>query len=282
MRPFTIEEPADFLGLAAPLVRDEARNNLFLGLANIFVDEPDAYPGFHLFVVEDEGSVTAAALMTPPYRLVLADAANLDALNVLVDHLLFQGIEVPGAVGNRPTIDAFVSAWSEKARTERRLTMAQGVFRVERVVPADAPGLPRRAGPADRELIIEWLAEFGAEAMPGTDREPPEALAARVDHRLQSPTADFWMWETDDRIVSLSGHSGPTGTGIRIGPVYTPPADRGRGYASALVAAQSEWLLQHGYQQCFLYTDLANQTSNDLYIRIGYEQIAESAEYLFG
>lgn len=90
------------------------------------------------------------------------------------------------------------------------------------------------------------------------------------------------MWETDDRIVSLRGHSGPTGTGIRIGPVYTPPADRGRGYASALVAAQSEWLLQHGYQQCFLYTDLANQTSNDLYIRIGYEQIAESAEYLFG
>jgi predicted GNAT family acetyltransferase len=85
----------------------------------------------------------------------------------------------------------------------------------------------------------------------------------------------------DGEIVSLSGHSGPTPNGIRIGPVYTPPDLRGNGYATTLVARQSQWLLDNGHRYCFLYTDLANPRSNSIYQRIGYRQIAESAQYRF-
>jgi hypothetical protein len=81
--------------------------------------------------------------------------------------------------------------------------------------------------------------------------------------------------------VSLSGYSGPTPTGIRIGPVYTPPPHRRRGYATSLVAEQSRWLLERGHRSCFLFTDLSNSTSNSIYAAIGYRRVCESMEYRF-
>jgi uncharacterized protein len=56
-------------------------------------------------------------------------------------------------------------------------------------------------------------------------------------------------------------------------PVYTPPALCRRGYASACVAALSARLLTEGRRLCFLYTDLANPTSNAIYQKIGYRPV---------
>jgi len=63
--------------------------------------------------------------------------------------------------------------------------------------------------------------------------------------------------------------------------VYTPPELRGRGYASALVARVTEHLLAGDREFCFLYTDLANPTSNRIYVNVGYELVCESADYAF-
>ena len=87
--------------------------------------------------------------------------------------------------------------------------------------------------------------------------------------------------EVDDEIVSLTGHAGRTPSGSRIGPVYTPPEHRGRGYATALVHAQTSWLLADAVDVCFLYTDLANPTSNAVYRRIGYRKVGEATEFAF-
>ncbi|MGE5275304.1 MAG: GNAT family N-acetyltransferase, partial [Verrucomicrobiota bacterium] len=56
---------------------------------------------------------------------------------------------------------------------------------------------------------------------------------------------------------------------------------RGRGYATSLVAGLSQSLLDAGRRFCFLYTDLANATSNAIYERIGYVRVAESAMVAF-
>jgi predicted GNAT family acetyltransferase len=90
----------------------------------------------------------------------------------------------------------------------------------------------------------------------------------------------WWLWE-DGEPVSLASCSAPTPTGIRIGPVYTPPERRGRGYATALVAELSRRLLAEGHRACYLYADLANPTSNAIYERIGYRRVADSAEISF-
>jgi predicted GNAT family acetyltransferase len=40
-------------------------------------------------------------------------------------------------------------------------------------------------------------------------------------------------------------------------------------------------LLDRGHRFCFLYTDLANPTSNSIYMRIGYEPVCDSRELAF-
>jgi len=81
--------------------------------------------------------------------------------------------------------------------------------------------------------------------------------------------------------VSLVAYSSPSPAGARIGPVYTPHPLRRRGYGTALVAAISTWLLGQGRRRCCLYTDLSNPTSNAIYRAIGYQHVAESADYGF-
>ena len=68
---------------------------------------------------------------------------------------------------------------------------------------------------------------------------------------------------------------------VRIGPVYTPPEARRRGYASSAVAAVSRDALGTGAHTCMLYTDLSNPTSNKIYADVGYRRIAEWEERVF-
>ena len=53
----------------------------------------------------------------------------------------------------------------------------------------------------------------------------------------------------------MAAARGPTPHGIRIGFVYTPVEWRGRGYASACVAALSQQQLDQGKSLCFLYSE---------------------------
>ncbi|HEX5951185.1 MAG TPA: GNAT family N-acetyltransferase, partial [Actinomycetota bacterium] len=102
-----------------------------------------------------------------------------------------------------------------------------------------------------------------------------------LDARLAADDAGYWLWEDGGQVVSTSGYGSPTVGGIRIGPVYTPPEHRRRGYATILVAELSRWLLGQGRRACYLYTDLANLISNSIYGKIGYRRVCDSAEIRF-
>jgi len=131
---------------------------------------------------------------------------------------------------------------------------------------------------ADRELLIDWADAFNDEVRAGA---PHGDTAKGVDARLASATAGFMVWE-DGQPVSMAGWGGATPNGVRVGPVYTPPELRRRGYASAVTAAASESQLAAGRRFCFLYTDLANPTSNRIYMDIGYEPVCDAIDYSFG
>ena len=128
--------------------------------------------------------------------------------------------------------------------------------------------------------MIPWIVAFAEEVLP--EDNDAERQIRFVESRLAATDdAGLWFWEDGGRPVSISGYGGATPNGMRIGPVYTPPELRGRGYATTLVAEQSRWLLGTGRSLCFLYTDLDNPTSNALYRRIGYRMIAEAGEVRF-
>jgi uncharacterized protein len=134
--------------------------------------------------------------------------------------------------------------------------------------------------PEDRDLVTAWIVAFAEEVLPEDDEA--ERQIRFVESRLDATDdSGIWFWEEGGRPVSMSSYGGGTPNGMRIGPVYTPPELRGRGYATTLVSEQSRWLLGTGRTLCFLYTDLDNSTSNALYRRIGYRMIAESGEVRF-
>jgi predicted GNAT family acetyltransferase len=280
-----LADAAAFLAEAEPLLlADEARHNLILGIAGTIRDSPSLYPARDLWLVRDGREVAAAALRTPPYNLILAQPRSPQALTALAEAVA--GEDLPGVVGAEPEAVEFAELWTRHTGVPARTNMRQGVYELERVEPLPAvPGSARVATAADRELVLRWMLAFAAEALheggPGRDRA--EAI---FDHRLTSPSAGIILWEDGGEPVCLAGWGGPTPNGIRVGPVYTPPELRGRGYATALTAELSQRLLNGrlfagGRRFCFLYTDLANPTSNAIYERIGYRRVAESAEIVF-
>jgi uncharacterized protein len=271
-------DPTSFLADAESfLLADEARNNLILGIAGTLRDQSDVYSTFSLWLVEESDRVVGAALQTPPYNLVLAaDDASAEAL---ADDLAAEGIELPGVTGNAPEVDRFVARWRERSGVAAAPRMRQRVYALERVVePSGVAGSAREASNDDRDLLVAWIDAFVAESLhesaPGGDAE------RTVDLRLGGGRGGFMLWE-DGEAVSLAGWGGPTPNGIRIGPVYTPPEHRRRGYGSAVTAAVSAHNLALGRRFCFLYTDLANPTSNRIYMDIGYEPVCDSVEYGF-
>jgi len=266
-----------FLAAAAPVLdADEARHNLVYGICSTLVDSPGAYPEAHLWTVLD-GGVVGAGVMTPPFNIVVARPLVDDALPFLAQTLRERGVAVPGATGALPEVDAFADAWGG----ERRLRMSQGIYAARRVQsPAGVSGAPRKASAADRGVVLDWLRAFQGEAI--AEDGPRVDLDPAVDRRLASGDAGFVLWEDGGEPVSICGHSGRTPHGTRVGPVYTPPERRGSGYGSAVTAAVTKEQLEGGLDYCFLYTDLANPTSNKIYMNIGYEFVCNSAEYAFG
>jgi predicted GNAT family acetyltransferase len=279
-----LDDAARFLAEAEPLLLpDEARHNLILGIAANIRD--GLYEDVGLWIVQDEAAISAAALRTRPFNLILARPRSKPALAALAEAVAAE--DLPGVVGGEPEVHEFAELWSRHTGRSARTSMRQGIYALERLEPPPAtPGAARVATVADRELALGWLIAFGAEAFheggPG-----PDQAGAMLDRRLSAPTAGILLWEDDGEPVSLAGWGGPTPNGIRIGPVYTPPELRGRGYGTAVTAALSQRLLDGrlfdgGRRFCFLYTDLANPTSNAIYKRIGYVRVAESAEIVFG
>ncbi|HEY2371797.1 MAG TPA: GNAT family N-acetyltransferase [Gaiellaceae bacterium] len=271
-----IDDASRFLAEAGPLLlADEARHNLILGLAGTLRSTPDIYPDCSMWLVYD-GAVVAAALRTPPYNAVLARPLDEAALYELVDAIE----ELPGVVGAVPEVDAFAERWCARHGCRARLVFSQGVFALTEV--ADLPrasGSLREATQDDYDLLLEWFGAFAREALhagePGTEHE------RQIRMRLDSDDGGIVLWEDAGDVVSLCGYGSPTPRGTRIGPVYTPPELRGRGYATTLTADVSAAQLARGRRFCFLYTDLANATSNAIYERIGYVRVCESKQLAF-
>jgi GNAT superfamily N-acetyltransferase len=273
-----LEEHADaaaFLEAAAPVLgADEARHNLIYGICSTLVAAPDAYPEAHLWTVVEQ-QTQAAGICTPPFNIVVARPCTDEALSFLAQELRGR-VELPGVTGALPEVDLFADAWGGT----RRLTMSQGVYAAAAVREPKVAGSAREAVLADRELVLDWLRAFEAEALP--ENAPHLDLEASFERRVRSDEAGFALWEDDGKLVSLCGYGGRTPHGARIGPVYTPPALRGRGYGSAVTARVTKEQLDSGRDYCFLYTDLSNSTSNKIYVDIGYERVCDSAEYSFG
>ena len=201
------------------------------------------------------------------------DACELIAADARRAFATLPGFGGPVAAGGR-----FLREWEALTGARGRVAVALRIYRAGIVsAPPEVAGEMRPYEQGDREVVLRWLSDFVGEAMPTARHED---AAHVLDSRLTMPDEGFVVWDSAG-VVSLAGYAGPTPHGIRIGPVYTPPDRRGNGYASALVAELTRSLLSGGRRFCFLFTDLANPTSNAIYQRVGYRRVTDFNHWTF-
>jgi predicted GNAT family acetyltransferase len=205
------------------------------------------------------------------YPALLTDGWHPDDLAELTQ--LVAGL--PDLTGASGAIEA-VAAVAEAGARRVAQRMDQRLFRIDRLAePRGVPGRAVVAGAAERDLLLRFGEAFAAEI--GGSVSVTESWVGRAMRGEDRA----WLWEDEGRFVSVAGRRPVAGGSARIGPVYTPPDCRGRGYAAAVTAAATRDILGEGAVPV-LFTDLANPTSNGVYQRLGYYPVADYSSVTFG
>ena len=236
----------------------------------------DPPPVFVYGLSEPGDGVAFAAMRIPPFQLLTSPLDDVADAEPLMELWLQADPDCSSVTGVPDTARAIAAAWVRRTGGTTRTTMNEAMHVLDEVrdPPRPAAGSLRLAEPDERDLLVAWMEEFVAEAgLIGA------AQAARmVDARLRNQGLLVW---DDGQPVSMIGVAPEVSGVVRIGPVYTPPENRRRGYASAAVAAVSRLALARGARRCMLFTDLANPTSNKIYAEVGYVRFADWEEHAF-
>jgi predicted GNAT family acetyltransferase len=274
------EDVEEFLAAAGDFLRSQrVRNTVLLTSSETLrVQGPEMYgpvpPLFGWWCDGDE--VTGAFLESPPYPMLLSHLPR-EALEPLADALVGRERRVAGVNSVAGDTEVFATAWQDRTGATVVPHWRQRLFRLAGLVAPD----PSPAGHAviaraeHRELLIQWCAAFSEEI-----GEPARNIDRLVDDRLEY--GGLTVWEVDRLPVAIAGRTRKVAEMARVGPVYTPPDQRGQGFGSAVTAAVSQSALDAGAEEVLLFADLANPTSNRIYQRLGYRGVEDRVVLLFG
>lgn len=260
---------AEYLVAATPfLLRREIEHGLMLSVAADAARATTSPRDAYWSVVLKGEEVVAAALRTSAKMLLSHETEPGAMALVAADAMTSQ----PRAIlGPRAAVNAFALASGARWREGR----AQRIYELRRVIPpAAAPGAMRVARAEDQATLVHWMLASAIEV----EGQAAEARDVASSVRRKIAECAMYLWDVGGAPVAAAAAVGATRRGIRITAVYTPATNRRRGYASALVAAVSQRMLDAGREFVFLYTDIANQTSNAIYQRIGYRAVCDAAE----
>ncbi|MHB1592842.1 MAG: GNAT family N-acetyltransferase [Streptosporangiaceae bacterium] len=282
-------DPGEFLATAAAyLAADPVVSTVVTTVAHrVLAQRADglAQPdgNWWLTVSDASGVVVGAGMRTapfapyPPFLLPMPGSAAVALARMLHE----RGEEVLAVNGALPAVDLFAAELARLGGGQVQVSQHTRLHELGDLVwPAPVPGGLAAATTDDVALVAEWFSAFAGDAdeqagrLRGTSAhevpDRPELL-----HRIRAGSLWFWADEAGQR-VHLTGVSPPSFGVARIGPVYTPPAQRGRGWASNAVARVSGLVQARGARVC-LFTDQANPTSNKIYAALGYQPVLDMA-----
>ena len=262
-----------FLQAVEPwLLEHEAENGLILGIVNAAAGWPDGGASAYLAAVFDENTPVLVAFRTVPGKLAVSRADVAGAITLLAQDVADVCPDVETIGGPEPTSAAFASAvarlWGGHASLGKAMRIHQ-LSEVQRPVPPPS-GQLRKAEAADLVTVISWIQGFLRDI-----HEPGNGIRQATD---RIAAGEIYLWDSGGP-TSMAASTRKTANGIGVNLVYTPPEHRRRGFATAAVTELSARLLAQGNRFCFLYTDLANPTSNAIYSRIGYVPVCDAGLY---
>lgn len=280
-------DPAEFLAVAGdwlaadPVVSTVVTTTAHRVLAQLAegVAQPDRN---WWLVVRDGSDVVGGAGMQaapfaphPPFLLPMPDEAAVALARALHE----RDEEVLAVNGALPAVERCAAELARLTGGYVEVAVHTRLHELgELAQPAPVPGGLVVATEDDVELVVEWFAAFMGDADEQAGR-PRGASAhelpdrSEVLRRIRAGALWFWVDQTGQR-VHMSGAHPPSFGVARIAPVYTPPSQRGRGWASNAVAEVCRRIRAQGARVC-LFTDQANPTSNKIYTALGFRPVVD-------
>jgi hypothetical protein len=281
-------DPAEFLAVAGDhLAAAPVVSTVVTTVAHRLLARPAdgiAPPGRTWWLVVRNGSAVVGAGMRtapfapyPPFLLPMPDQAAVALARTVHE----RGEEMLAVNGALPAVELCAAELARLGGGRVQVAQHTRLHELgELAWPAPVPGRLQAATDDDIDLAMEWFGAFMGDADEQAGR-PRGASAHEVPdraemlRRLRTGRLWFWVNQAGER-VHLTGVSPPSFGVARVGPVYTPPAERGHGWASNAVAEVSRQVQAEGARVC-LFTDQANPTSNKIYAALGYQPVADMA-----
>lgn len=289
------EDPRAFMAIAEPFYgKDTLRHTVALTVMARFLTMERAYEPLMATLHDggdrgdhtggdrdgDSGDLVGVAFRTPPWPVITSGLpTDLAVLETFLTRWLEFDPELPGASGPREYVERLGDAWVRVTGGTTKEVLAGRLYQLGQLVPPTVPGRARLATEDDVELLAKWRTDFANEALP--EARDHDADGAEEIRRLFELGYSVGLWEDGGEPVSWAVASAPIGGMSRVGPVYTPPEHRGRGYGSGVTADVSQRARDAGARDVILFTDLSNPTSNSIYQKIGYRPVYDSSELEF-
>lgn len=234
----------------------------------------DDKPGRYWWVTDDE-AVVAFLPQTPLDRAPYLAGNTRVAVTTLATVIADSGVELPGVTGEAGAASAFAGQWAESTGRPVRPNEVQAIYTLDCLVPLKHPpsGFSRPATQNDAPTLVKWIDDMAVETGGYRSADREEAIAKSIED------GGWHIWD-DGGAVSVAHAYRAVTPYARVGPVYTPKDRRGHGYAAAATASASAGIEAEG-AQAMLFTQLSNPTSNSIYRRLGYRQVAEVLAYDF-
>jgi hypothetical protein len=264
-----------FLARAEPwLMRAEMQHTMALQSAR-FARSNDAHflKPLYWATLEDEEEIVGCAFRTPPYRLGIT-ALPPAAIPALLESVASVYHTLSGVAGPEPAASAFAAAWTKLRGGSWSMQSRQRLLAHKVLVPTDdpPPGALRLATERDTALARQWGAAFAHESrIAALD-------GAFCEHSIAGRRLYFW---DDGAPCCMLGVLRETHDGAAIGVLYTPPALRERGYATATVVAFSRHLLDRGMRHSYFCLDPMSVAADAICRRLGYGVVQETADIDF-
>ena len=187
--------------------------------------------------------------------------------------------DLPAVRGTRCTAEAFSQAWTEVTGANVTMSFAETLYRLDELVAPDGVvGEPRLAGAEDTELLVGWFDAFFVEAF-GSASNPEASRGLITD--IPAVDGRVVLWTVNGEPVAMARVHGCLLGVSRIGPVYTPPEERGHGFGAAVTAEAVRHARRNNARDVVLFADVANPVSNRIYRRLGFVPVGENVQYAF-
>ena len=285
MKVDLIESVEEFIAATTAFrAADPLRTNVIGSVSLTVATGRTTYDDYHWWIVRgDDGEAVGVAMRTSPFNMIIAPMP-IEAARALGRSVGQFDDFLPGLAGSRDMVDALVEGYVESKSAGSTRVLAEErrdlLYELEELITPNVEGLGRPARAEEIETLTEMFAQFWRE-VEGAPLSPAEAHNG-VKKAVKA--GSLFCWELAGDIVAIAGHAPIITTEAiaigRIGPVFTPPEFRRRGFGSAVPAHVTRRLIEKG-ARVMLFTDAANPTSNDIYQAIGYRLVDEVVQMHF-